>query len=312
MTTSKIILGMSVYNEEENIVPCLESHKELIDAVHLVDGRFFGYPGSPYSTDKTIELAKEWCRQNDKDLKVSYFADFRQKDKSSVYLSSLPEGYGTEKVFILTAAADHRLFGDMEKIRAEFNEGDEKGENFFSFYCDESQIYGRNYIYLKNALIRYYGGLRWFPDHWTIYRGDQKFCDTHTSPSTTLPAIIKNLPYDKRPFTRLLERANYRGMRVFTQSFENTAENPFEQGSSNIGKFLETEQDLDRTIDLAYERFDKSENPDDEKFWTGFWAWLLYIKKGAKDAPPMIRNREIEGIVLAMLYALKVIPNPLE
>ncbi|KKK67445.1 hypothetical protein LCGC14_2953980, partial [marine sediment metagenome] len=69
-----LFAGIAVYNEEENMVPCLDLMKDIIDGVCLVDGLYFGYPDKHFlSTDNTVNLAAGWCESSGKEFKAIYY-----------------------------------------------------------------------------------------------------------------------------------------------------------------------------------------------------------------------------------------------
>jgi glycosyltransferase involved in cell wall biosynthesis len=58
---AKLIAGIIAYNEELLLSQCLESIKDKVDKIVLVEGRIKTFPGdSVRSTDRTIEIAQDY------------------------------------------------------------------------------------------------------------------------------------------------------------------------------------------------------------------------------------------------------------
>ena len=172
MIKPKLIAALSVYNEEENIINCLNSMKDIIDGVCLVDGLYFGYPSKHFlSTDNTVNLAAGWCESSGKEFKAIYYGGYRQKNKRTQYLQNPCEN-PDENTWIFVNDPDMN-FEDLGGFREDFlkyaNMIKPKKYNYLSVMCSEEQQFGKDRRpYPKSLILRYEPGLKYQPNHWIV------------------------------------------------------------------------------------------------------------------------------------------------
>ena len=57
----ELIAGIIAYNEEHLLPQCLDSIKDKVDRIVLVEGRIAAFPGDEiHSQDRTLEIAREY------------------------------------------------------------------------------------------------------------------------------------------------------------------------------------------------------------------------------------------------------------
>lgn len=314
MIKPKVIAGMSVYNEEANMVPCLESVKDFIDGICLVDGTYFGYPGKDkISTDKTREVTLKWCSLNGKQFHIIECFDYRQKDKRTRYLQN-PCHKPDENTWIFVLDPDNRFIQKPNFKEKFIKHATQKNKysgngwmyNYLAIGCDESQLHGSKRGPLPKAiLLRYEPGLKYQPNHWTVSDVNNKlYCMTNQSKTKVLPAYVKNLPLDVRNWKRKWDRAGYRAIRLLCAP-NSWGNNLFEKGSGEPAHYIESEEDLQIIIDKLQIKLDTEVRDLD----MGIMSMLQWYKSGSLREPPIMGEMQ-RGQTIGLLMAFGLIPDP--
>ena len=311
MGKPRLIACMSVFNESENVKPCLDTVKNVVDGVHVVDGRFFGYPHpSKLSDDGTVAYVKDWCWENGKSFQVSFKADVRQRFKRTVYLQETEGADRDTWLFILDA--DNRfedLGGFREKFDALAGKWDKRrgipAHNYLSIVCDETKFMEGSRPFNKNLLLRWAPGLKYQPNHWIVSDAANKlYCATNKSDSPCLPGKVVNLPFARKDFKRFHEASLYRAVRLLMES-GNWASNLFELGGEAEARYLDDSVELDRVIDALQVRIDR----EMKDFDIGMQHMLLWIKDRSRQHPPVLSEME-RGKMIGLLYTFNQMPFP--
>ena len=308
---SKLIACISAYNEEENMVKCLDSLKDVIDGVCLVDGKYFGYLNkSLYSTDATQLVTLNWCNENNKEFKLIRYGGYRQKKKRTQYLQN-PCKNPDENTWMFIVDPDN-VFEDLGGFREDFlkyaNMIKPKKYNYLAIMCSEEQQFGDDRRpFPKDLILRYEPGLKYQPNHWIVSdKNNVLYCATNVSKTHVLPGKVTNRPFDRKNWARKSGRSMYRAVRLLS-SPSRWAENFYENGNDCQEKYLENEADIVQFQRQLQYRIDK--DPIDLDL--GIVNALNWLKNGSQGSPEILNNMD-RGRVLGLLITMGFIANPYE
>lgn len=309
---TKLIACMSVYNEEPQMVPCLDLVKDIINGVCLVDGVFFGYPvRNLYSTDNTIKVTTDWCKEHDKELTIIKYGGYRQKNKRTQYFKNPCRNPDSDTwMFILDP---DNQFEDLGDFRKEFDEyanmkdvNDRNKHNDLSILCSEQQLFGEaRRAFPKALLLRWEEGLKYQPNHWIVSdKNNVLYCATNVSKSHVLPGKVINRPLDRKDWKRLWERSLFRALRLLASPSQ-WGLNFYETGNDTQATYIDSPEALETFRRNLQYRVDKMPT-DLDLAMVGSINW---VKKGSLTAPSILSEFN-RGQVLGLLIAFGVCPNP--
>ena len=161
-TAMRLIVLMSVFNEERGIAKAIESVHDVADEIWVFDGAFKEYPHEkPYSTDRTLNIARLYDKVRIFECKEAWENQIQKRS------AMFKEGREGDVFFILDG---DEYVANPEMIR--------KYSNFdVGWGWTISNLYDQPTATVR--LLKYQEGLHYAGRHYWIYNGKKTFVVSH-------------------------------------------------------------------------------------------------------------------------------------
>ena len=310
---TRIIACISTYGSSKTLEETLHSIKPYVDHLVVVYGHYLGFPPLINEQAEGESSTKTGNVIRDSGIPASFSVvnNLLQKDKRSIYLTlNSPNWYNIHHSDNFTFMdGDWLLIIDDDEIfESKYNKDwliSELPLDRLGFYKTYGTVLIKNIWQgidiLQNRFVKWAPNLKYYPNHWTISKGEEVYVQTSSPPfHEVLGAQIANNPATRSKNWQH-HRALYRLLRfVFNQ--KDWKDGYFEAGEHKP-EFYDPEL-VQKVIDKVTDKVAKEQN----QFDIAFLETLAWIASNCER--DTIWSDGARGRVAALLYAYNLVPDP--